>query len=195
MTRTDIIQFLIDTFGYTRYLEIGVYDRAHNFDLIQCKYKSGVDPKEIPGIYTMTSDKFFEQNQEVFDIVFIDGLHEREQVVRDVKNSLACLSENGTIVMHDCNPSTEEMQRVPRIQPEWTGDTWKAFVELRTLKGIEQYVVDTDYGCGIIRFGSQVPFDFGEPSYEDLEKNRNLMLKLISVDMFKALMQSYVKKS
>lgn len=195
MSRTEVIQFLIDTFGYTRYLEIGVYDRSHNFDLIRCKYKSGVDPKELPGIYAMTSDSFFAQNNDVFDIVFIDGLHEKDQVLRDVKNALSCLSKDGTIVMHDCNPITEEMQRVPRIQPEWTGDTWKAYVELRRLKGIEQFVVDTDYGCGIIRFGSQVPFDFEDPDYESLEKNRTLLLKLISIDNFKSLMKEYAKKS
>ncbi|HVA47661.1 MAG TPA: class I SAM-dependent methyltransferase [Pirellulales bacterium] len=49
-----------------------------------------------------------------FDLVFIDGWLEHEQVYRDVTNSLEVLTANGTIVLHDCNPTTEAMQRVPQ---------------------------------------------------------------------------------
>ena len=62
----------------------------------------------------MTSDEFFEQNKEKFDIVFIDGLHHSEQVYKDILNSLNILNEDGTIICHDMNPTEEFRQIVPR---------------------------------------------------------------------------------
>ena len=63
---------------------------------------------------SLTSDEFFEQNTEVFDVIFIDGLHLSEQVYRDITNSLSCLSENGYIICHDMNPMEEIIQRYPQ---------------------------------------------------------------------------------
>ena len=80
----------------------------------------------------MTSDEFFKQNEKRFDLIFIDGLHEANQVFRDVKNSLNYLNENGVILLHDCNPSIEEHQTFPQSLDHnkrhlniWLGDTWK----------------------------------------------------------------------
>ena len=64
--RTDIINSLIQKFGYTTYLEIGVQNGV-NFKRVICKYKVGVDPDpkvELYGVYKMTSDHFFKQNKE-----------------------------------------------------------------------------------------------------------------------------------
>ena len=53
----------------------------------------------------MTSDEFFSQNKETFDLIFIDGLHIHEQVLKDIDNSLNVLNENGVILLHDCLPA------------------------------------------------------------------------------------------
>ena len=107
-------------------------------------------------------------------------------MINDIRNSLKYLSDGGTIVMHDCNPTTEAMQQVPRIQNEWTGDTWKAFVAYRCKDDLDMFVVDTDYGCGIIRKGSQHTVDVYHDYmvYEKLEKNRQEWLNLISIKEF-----------
>ena len=68
----------------------------------------------------------------MFDIIFIDGLHHYEQVKKDIINSLNCIEENGVIILHDCIPKSYLEQAVPRSQHLWTGDVWKAFVEIRT---------------------------------------------------------------
>ena len=34
--------------------------------------------------------------------------------------------------MHDCMPRDYYYQAVPRSQINWNGDTWKAFLEIRT---------------------------------------------------------------
>ncbi len=154
-TRTEIINHFINKYHYKTYLEIGV-DEGYNFERINCPHKVGVDPelKSKATIFSI-SDDFFKQNKEKFDIIFLDGLHHNEQLRKDIQNSLNCLNENGTIILHDMTPYDEKMQKVPREQVEWTGDCWKAFVHFRRWDDLEMYVVDVDHGVGIIRHGKQ----------------------------------------
>ena len=186
--RTEILNFLIDRFGYQRHLEIGM-DYGKNFKKIKCKYKVGVDPaigeySHANPTYLMTSDEFFKQNKEMFDIVFVDGLHEHTQVYRDIVNSLNVLSDGGTVVCHDMNPLTEASQVFPRAnkrgQP-WSGDCWKAFVQLRMERNdLKMCVIDADWGLGIIQTGSQKKLEKADLTYENFNKNRKEWLNLVS---------------
>lgn len=153
MNRYDIINQFIQERKFKSYLEIGTY-MGESFLNVRCDRKVSIDPD--PESYAMlhvTSDEFFSYNTERFDIIFIDGLHEYQQAFRDIIHSLHCLSHNGVIVIHDCHPTSEEMQMhstVSRQGYEWTGDVWKAFVLVRAVMPYEIYVIDHDYGCGII---------------------------------------------
>lgn len=190
MTRTEIIQALINRYNLNSYVEIGVQKKSNNFDKIRCEYKLSVDPdSNSDADIKLTSDEFFERDYiNSIDIFFIDGLHESEQVGRDIENALHKLSKRGFIVVHDCNPSSELVQRVPRESKQWTGDVWRAFVELRERSDLRMYVVDTDWGCGVIQKGKQKPIEIKEElTYENLEKNRRGWLNLVSVDYFKQL--------
>lgn len=156
MTRYDIINKLIDIRGYNKFLEIGTY-RGECFNNVHCPIKESVDPDpESNATHLMTSDEFFKQNRlwrNKYDIVFIDGLHEHSQVWRDILNSLVWLNDGGTIVMHDCLPTTEEMQRWSDHSHQgevWTGDTWKAYLKAQSEMPYYTYVIDTDFGCGVI---------------------------------------------
>jgi predicted O-methyltransferase YrrM len=101
MQRTDIINYLAKKNNAQSYLEIGVRIAKNNFDKINIRNKIGIDPG-VEGVaeatHTMTSDEFFEKNNQFFDIVFIDGLHESTQVERDINNSLNYLNRGGYIV-------------------------------------------------------------------------------------------------
>lgn len=139
MTRTDIIQRLIDERGY---LEIGVF-RKENFNKIRCEHKVS----EAHADFCTTSDEFFKLTTTQFDIIFIDGLHEHNQVWRDIQNSLKHLNEGGVIVMHDCMPTSEHTARwdnKSHQDEEWYGDVYKAYKEL------PYWVYCIDTGCGII---------------------------------------------
>jgi len=48
-----------------------------------------------------TSDNFFIKNNEKFDIAYIDGSHEAEQVYRDINNAWTCLNVNGILICDD----------------------------------------------------------------------------------------------
>lgn len=180
MTRTQIINRFVELNKYECYLEIGVQDGI-NFNQVKCKHKVGVDPDltSKATIYT-TSDEFFKSNREKFDLVFIDGLHISIQLYKDIINSLAVLNPDGTIVLHDMLPPSKAAQDVPRIQREWTGDCWMAFVWLRaTRPDLLMFTINTDYGVGVIRKGSQEPITINENiTYENFEKNKIAWLNL-----------------
>ena len=90
------------------------------------------------------------QNKNNFDCIFIDGLHEYSQVIKDIKNSLEVLNENGLIFLHDCLPESVGRRRVLRDRYTWNGDVWKAIVEARTWKDCDTRTCLIDHGISII---------------------------------------------
>jgi len=147
-SRLDLINYVIEKNKYNKYLEIGCHNNEV-FDQIRIK-KIGVDPIS-GGNFRGTSDKFFEQNKSNFDCIFIDGLHEYDQVKKDIINSIKFLNKNGIIILHDCLPPSITHQRVPRTRYSWNGDVWKAVVEARTWRDVDTYTVLSDQGLGIIK--------------------------------------------
>jgi hypothetical protein len=196
--RYEIINQLIRKFNYVNYLEIGVNDGTCIRNVI-AKHKDGVDPGietiNPPEVnYPITSDDFFSliNGHDIkYDIIFIDGLHHDYQVYKDIRNSLNHITDNGTIVCHDMNPLFEITQRKTGVVRTWNGDCWKAWVQLRSeLKDYSMEVVNTDHGVGIIRKGTQNLLEpqhlYTNLTYDYLERDRNYILNLISVDQFKA---------
>lgn len=188
MNRYDIINTLIEKYSYKSYLEIGVYSVDRTFDKINTVEKIGVDPKNLndPRILQMTSDEYFSQipDDKKFDIIFIDGDHYHEQVTVDLKNSLKHLSKNGSIVMHDC----AYLEGVTPANPRGTS-VCKSFIYYRmTRPDLSMYVVDTDWGCGVVRFGIQEVYkgidSIDNITEEFLNKNKIECLNLISVSEF-----------
>ena len=96
-TRQTIVQEIINLKNYQSYLEIGCY-KNDLFDNVKCNIKVGVDPIS-GGTVRKTSDDYYKTNKEKFDIIFIDGLHHYEQVIKDINNSLNVLNENGVILL------------------------------------------------------------------------------------------------
>ena len=85
-SRSEIINKLISFKNYHSFLEIGC-DNDENFSKINIDNKVGVDPLK-GGTLRMTSDEFFKENKNKFDIVFIDGLHTYDQVKKDILKDL-----------------------------------------------------------------------------------------------------------
>ena len=147
-SRLFIVQDLIDKKNFKKYLEIGCFD-DELFNHIKCEKKVGVDPVS-GGNVRETSDEFFKKNNENFDCIFIDGLHEYSQVKKDIENSLKFLNQDGIILLHDCLPNNYFEQATPRCQWTWNGDVWKAIVECRGKADIDVYTIYADHGIGVI---------------------------------------------
>ena len=146
--RWDLIEYLINKYGYSDYLEIGC-DQDQLFSKIKIQNKVGVDPSS-GGNVRKTSDEFFKENKNKFDIVFIDGLHTYDQVKKDILNSLNFLKNDGIILLHDCLPNNYYEQATPRCQWTWNGDVWKTIVEFRKLENVDVYTCNADQGIGVI---------------------------------------------
>ena len=186
--RWDLIQYLINKNKYSDYLEIGC-DQDQLFSKIKIENKIGVDPYS-GGNVRKTSDDFFKDNKEKFDIVFIDGLHTYNQVKKDILNSLDCLKEGGIVLVHDCMPDSLSKQAVPRYRMIWNGDVWKAIVDLRQREDLEIFTCEMDQGIGVIKkeINSSI-LKIEKPvinlKFKDYFDNYKNFLRVISVEELK----------
>ena len=153
--RADIINSFVKYFisknNSCDYLEIGCdSDRTFNKINIPDENKIGVDPFH-GGTLRMTSDVFFKKNKKMFDIIFIDGLHEYTQVQKDCVNSLKVLKDNGIVIFHDMLPITWEQECIPRFSKKWNGDVWKIAIELMNNNGFKFNIIACDHGVGVLK--------------------------------------------
>jgi len=188
---TDLLNFIASKIGAKSYLEIGT-NNGKNFNSIAVAHKVGVDP-DLTAVATVhkTSDEFFKDNQETFDLVFIDGLHHADQVKRDIENGFHSLPTGGVLVIHDCNPSDEKHTHVPRDSKVWNGDVYK------TVSGLTGgFTMDMDYGCYILRKEEDVlVFAYAEGidnPWEYFNKYRKELLNLVSVEEGLKIIDSWI---
>jgi hypothetical protein len=180
-----------------KYLEIGI-EYGYTFSNTHFLHKVGVDPDpkcdtNIAGseIFDCTSDYYFDNisnstncienlKQCAFDVVFIDGMHHCENVLRDFNNSINKLTKNGFIFIDDCIPlNYNEQLKIPtkhfyekgilKYGEEWTGDVWKFLYHL--LKNYKDniqfhYFHNVNYrGIGMLQIKEKFTVDV---SYEEL---------------------------
>jgi hypothetical protein len=217
--RIMICQAALDAVGWGNYLEIGV-SHCSSFLPIQARAKWGVDPAYVLSrrlhlklwlatrvgwidvrLFRMTSDHFFRTRGRLLkrgvDVALLDGLHSYAQTLQDVWNVLDHLKPGGLIVLHDCNPLTEEAATPAESYDafvrehregwigDWNGDVWKVIVHLRSLRDdLETFVLDCDHGVGIVWRGpNRKPLglsaeQIGRMHYSDLDRNRQELLGL-----------------
>ena len=152
--RLSVINRCIANFQYQncKYLEIGVYkNEVFNGIALPQPNKFGCDLFANTD-FKMRSDIFFEMNKKklLFDVIFIDGLHEYNQCQRDVINSVNILKKNGVIIIHDLLPRSPLEENPKRKQLSWTGDVWKVGYELSLSSNCEFIICNADYGIGVL---------------------------------------------
>lgn len=200
-SRTEIINFCITQRRRKYYLEIGVRNPADNFDLINVENKISVDPglefEDNPVTHVMTSDEFFAQWQEkkevYFDVVFIDGLHRATQVARDIEHAITMTTDDGIIVLHDCNPPSKDFAREDFYAPNpakesWNGTTYKALWRYAYEGTFDTRIVDSDWGVAVIdKSKRKSPVSYPNPFHEwdVFEELRSSSSLLVSYEEFK----------
>jgi len=187
--RHEVINSL--TLPTNTYLEIGV-EYGYTFDNIHCVNKKGVDPdpkcKNLEAIYKYTSDVYFEKihnPQNNYDIIFIDGMHQTEYVLKDINNSIQNLNENGCIFIDDVLPiNYNEQLKIPykhyyengilKYGEEWTGDVWKALYYILLNYGDKitiKYYCNPNYrGVAYIKINEKFKIQFNNDIIEEINK-------------------------
>ena len=188
--RWDLIEYLINKYKYSDYLEIGC-DQDQLFSKVKIKNKTGVDPIN-GGNIRKTSDNFFRENKNKFDIIFIDGLHTYNQVKKDILNSINCLKDEGIVLVHDCMPDSLSKQAVPRYRMSWNGDVWKAIVDLRQNENLEIYTCKIDQGIGVIKKKRnssilKIEKNIKDLKFKDYYKNYEKYLRVVDLEEFQRL--------
>jgi predicted O-methyltransferase YrrM len=120
------------------YLEIGV-DAGHCIVAAhQCPVVIGVDPDpkirhalpEHFQIFKKFSHDFFAEDGDKitspFDLIFIDGSHESQDVYDDFLHVLPHLHDDSIVLLHDILPLNDITAQKKRQTLFWTGDVWKA---------------------------------------------------------------------
>ena len=193
-SRTNLINKIIEKNKFKSYLEIGLNNPYANYAHVVALEKFSVDPYISNGLdfnndeniskwlhyctHRMTSNEFFKQNDRTYDVIFVDGMLSQEQIDLDIKNALNALNIGGYIILRGCKPKTEESQASPRkTLGLWFGDVWRSFYKAVQFHNpnLEIYLVDIDYGIGVIRKNG--PVDYVVPEYVDIsweEYNKNL---------------------
>lgn len=155
MNRTEIINRVIASRGFSSYLEIGVRDIQLNFAHIQCRTKVGVDidPSVVGIEHHVSSDEYFKHEFPKFGCIFIDGDHSAEASYRDIHGALRHLLPGGVVVIHDCLPPSEWHQRALtdfQVNEAWNGQVWESVLRIFETCSYLCRIVDCDFGCGFI---------------------------------------------
>lgn len=147
--------------GGHRYLEIGI-ESGLTLEAVLAEGIVGVDPAHriniarLPGqmsVHTVASDDYFaavlkplaraEMPADLFDVVFVDGLHTFEQSYRDVLNAFAVLSPTGIVIVDDTVPTNryaalpdrrhaKQLWKAHGIQnTDWMGDVFRTVLAVR----------------------------------------------------------------
>jgi SAM-dependent methyltransferase len=155
-----------------RYLEIGVSE-GKTFHSIKAREKVAVDPQFLFTFRHQTnnsyyfeekSDEFFGgefASKNLFDVIFLDGLHEYSQTYRDFLNALKCLAPGGFILIDDVypidefsfNPNPKEAirDRELSIAPKklqdfsWNGDVFKTIALIHDFHSEIEYMTFWDH--------------------------------------------------
>lgn len=153
-----------------KYLEIGI-EYGYTFSNTHFLYKVGIDPLpkyisrnnqldsgKFEEIIKLTSDEYFNSINltndnsdndsidsddciDIYEVIFIDGMHHCENILRDFNNSMKILKKDGIIFIDDCIPlNYNEQLKIPlkhyyengilKYGEEWTGDVWKFIYHL-----------------------------------------------------------------
>ncbi|HMK70162.1 MAG TPA: hypothetical protein VK442_04240 [Xanthobacteraceae bacterium] len=165
--KTDIIRYLAKLWNYRSFLEICTPTTGNLFAKIdqsrfdachRLMYRCPVDFADGLNIDFRSSGSDIEQciaeirrNGLHYDIILVDPWHEYETSFRDIELAFSLLIDSGAIVIHDCDPPTDDLIN-PQYSPgSWCGVTFIAYVDfLVQSSGLKYCTVDTDFGCGVI---------------------------------------------
>jgi hypothetical protein len=151
----NVLERVHDVLRPRTYLEIGTWT-GNSLQLANCP-AIAIDPRfqitsDVIGkkpqcsFFQKSSDAFFRDHSprqilgDQLDLVFLDGMHFFEFLLRDFTNVEPHCARNSIVIMHDCIPTdvyiagrvkSEESQRLSTKPGWWAGDVWKMLLILR----------------------------------------------------------------
>lgn len=143
------INYLGQHLGHRTYLELGV-NHGLTFKDVKLRHRVAVDPvfnfnvteieNENTSFHQVSSDEYFSVTaiDINFDVIFVDGLHKFEQVIRDLSNAIIHSHGKSVILLDDTKPDdifsslrdpskTMQLRRSQGLVGQsWHGDVFKS---------------------------------------------------------------------
>lgn len=168
--KMEIVNILSAFHGYTSYLEISTATTGGEFSRIDAarltkahrlayNVSNEFDEKTPIEFRSETLDigecaAELSRRDARYDIILVDPYHDYDRSYRDLSLALRCLSDNGSIVVHDVSPPSNGRLISPTfVAGAWCGVTFIAYVDFLMQENPQFSTIDCDYGCGIIRKG------------------------------------------
>jgi len=172
-TKYDLINWFGKRFNFSSYLEISTLTTGHYFDKVDSNLfkikdcinyfvkeheslypKSGNAPNKDHNFKILSFDNYLKKiidKKQKYDVIFVDPFHTVKHTIRDLETALSLLSKKGVIIVHDCFPNSEALVGSWK-DGVWCGQTYEGYIRfLLDHSKFENFVIDIDYGCGIIR--------------------------------------------
>ena len=210
-TKYDLINWFAKEYNFSSYLEICTLITGNYFDKVDSNFFKIKDcinyyVEEYDSVFSKHGNailkdhdfkilpfddylkKIIDKNQK-YDVIFVDAFHTVEHTIRDLEAALSLLNSNGIIIAHDCYPDSEALIGTLK-KGAWCGQTYEGYIRfLLKNSHFENFVINIDYGCGIIRpsYKSTIKRDFAV----DVDKlsdwdyywdHHNQLLNLKSID-------------
>ena len=183
-TKYDLINWFAKEYDFSSYLEICTLITGNYFDKVDSNFFKIKDcinyyVEEYDSVFSKHGNailkdhdfkilpfddylkKIIDKNQK-YDVIFVDAFHTVEHTIRDLEAALSLLNSNGIIIAHDCYPDSEALIG-PLKKGAWCGQTYEGYIRfLLKNSHFENFVINIDYGCGIIRpsYKSTIKRDF-----------------------------------
>ncbi len=195
MNKHEIVNLFIDKYNFKTLLEITTNSTGmdvHNIEIFKIK----------PDIIRYSIVNHVEKLKHKYDIIFIDSHHFLEISLEDILFALDNINSNGVIVIHDCLPHDINMTGIPNCK-EWCGQTYEAFLKFHMTKDLHMYIIDTDFGVGVIDMNlpsNRIDYNACMFDYNEFYKNRCLLFTILIPDIYKmhmhaGLFLTFVKNS
>ena len=128
-----------------------------------------------------------------FNLICVDPFHEYEISKSNFNLLYSYLSEDGTIISHDCFPETEKLARPKYSQGGWSGETYVAFVEFAHNNPTLYYgILNIDTGIGIISKLNNMAF---LKNNLDIEKQKLFLSKYINKEPYTDIYKYFCENS
>ena len=157
ISRPAVLRDYLALHDRCRYLEVGV-SMGETFFELEPAHAVAVDPffqfdldaarRNHPSaeFHQVTSDTYFSEvvkRGDLFQVIYLDGLHTVQQTLRDMNNALHHLTQDGVIIVDDVVPNSYKaalpsqgdavavQQHLSDPDHSWMGDTYKLVFVVR----------------------------------------------------------------
>jgi len=167
-----ILNKVITDNHFSTYLELGLHNPYEKFFEIECNHKLAVGQSTIRNwfdinFYYGTTQDFFNQNHQLYDLIILDNTLYADEILRDISVAIKHLSNEGFLVLHKTQPKED------------TGDAWKAIRGLISQAGdlFEFKTLQYDEGITFIKPLSKVEIEF---YYQDFNYEQDFNIQLLN---------------